>query len=155
MSALQQHVPSQSGTSNISTGETSDITHNHLKQKGIYLFLEVKYMSFLLLFLFPGNSIEQVASTLWNQSLRWVRPSQSPPPGERSSMVFRTIMERTSKTLPLIWLPRPMYSYALGKERAMEWMSSELLSFQPLWVQTSYLFVFIKPSLLWMIWSCP
>ena len=88
----------------------------------------------LLLFLFPGNSIEQVASTLWNPSPRWVWPNQSQPHGEHSSMESKMIMELTSRTSPLTWLHPLTCSYALGKEQATAWMSLELLFFQPQWV---------------------
>lgn len=69
----------------------------------------------------PVHSIEQAVSTLWNPSQHWARRSQSPPLGEHSSMVSKTIMGPTSRTSPSIW-PRPlMCSYGLEREPVMEW----------------------------------
>lgn len=141
MSTLQQHVPSQFGPSHVSTGETFWY-NTQLSQIKKYRFSFKNFNSTLFCFCFypPGNSIERVVSTLWNRSLRW--PNLSPPRGEHSSTVSRTIMEQTSKILLLTWLRRLMSSYELGKEQAMEWTSLELLSFQPPWVQT-FLFIII------------
>ena len=80
-----------------------------------------------------GNSIEQVASTLWSPNQQWV--SRSPPHGERSSTGSRTTTERTSRTLPSIWRRLPTCSYALVKGRVMEWTSSESSYFPPPWVK--------------------
>lgn len=80
-----------------------------------------------------GNSIEQVASTLWSPNQQWV--SRSPPRGERSSTGSRTITELTSRTSPSIWRHLLMCSYALVKGRVTEWTSSELLYFLPPWVK--------------------
>jgi len=104
---------------------------------------KVKVAFFLIVFLFPGNSIERAACTRWNPSPRWVRPNQSPPRGELSFTGSRMRMEPTSRTSPSTWPRRPTCSYAFGKERATEWMSLELLYFQPPWVKTCIILVWI------------
>lgn len=88
---------------------------------------------FFVFVFFMGNSIEQVASTLWSPNQQWV--SRSPPRGERSSTGSRTITELTSRTSPSIWRHLLMCSYALVKGRVTEWTSSELLYFLPPWVK--------------------
>lgn len=108
--------------------------------------LNASFICFCFFFVdfFMGNSIEQVASTLWSPNQQWV--SRSPPRGERSSTGSRTITELTSRTSPSIWHHLLMCSYALVKGRVTEWTSSELLYFPPPWVKKkknlNYLFLF-------------